>query len=167
MHWFHVAAALFYVANMDVTRPWIFGHLWSLGIEEQFYLLWPLTLKKWYRYRTVILLCVMLAIPMLRAACFAFKVQGGFLDSLPMFADHLAIGCLLAIFAPRMPRIKKPFAVLMLAVMIFSPWFPGTSALRTLFALFIVQPVVHLSIAGSVLHVIQHPYWVLNWKPVA
>lgn len=57
-HWTHVAAAVFYVANMDIWRPWIFGHLWSLSIEEQFYLLWPLALKKWYRHRLAILLCV-------------------------------------------------------------------------------------------------------------
>src|SRR5947209_3439497 len=54
MTWFHVAAAVLYVANMDITRPWIFGHLWSLSIEEQFYLLWPFALKSWYRHRTAI-----------------------------------------------------------------------------------------------------------------
>ena len=68
MRWFHVAAAVFYVANMDLTRPWIFGHLWSLSIEEQFYLLWPFAVKKWYRHRTVILLCVFLFTPVFRAA---------------------------------------------------------------------------------------------------
>lgn len=27
MRWTHIAAAVFYVSNLDVTRPWIFGHL--------------------------------------------------------------------------------------------------------------------------------------------
>jgi peptidoglycan/LPS O-acetylase OafA/YrhL len=27
MTWYHVAAAVFYLANMDLSRPWIFGHL--------------------------------------------------------------------------------------------------------------------------------------------
>ncbi len=27
MRWVHIAAALLYVANMDLMRPWIFGHL--------------------------------------------------------------------------------------------------------------------------------------------
>ncbi len=37
IHWYHLAAAVLYVANMDASRPWMFRHLWSLSIEEQFY----------------------------------------------------------------------------------------------------------------------------------
>jgi peptidoglycan/LPS O-acetylase OafA/YrhL len=66
MHWYHIASAVFYVANMDITRPWIFGHLWSLSIEEQFYLLWPLAMKKWHRHKVAILICVFLATPVFR-----------------------------------------------------------------------------------------------------
>jgi hypothetical protein len=36
LRWYDMAAAMFYVANLDVHRPWILGHLWSLSIEEQF-----------------------------------------------------------------------------------------------------------------------------------
>lgn len=167
MRWYHVAAAFLYVANMDPARPWIFGHLWSLSIEEQFYLLWPFTLKRWHRHRTAILLSVMLATPVITSACFALKVRNGFLGSLPMFADQLAIGCLLAIFAPRLPRIKKSMALAMLIFIVLFPWFPAISPLRTLFSLFVLRPLLHISIAGIVLHVIQHPYWLLNWRPVA
>lgn len=167
MRWYHVAAALFYVANMDIARPWVFGHLWSLSIEEQFYLLWPLTLKKWHRHKTAILVCVFLATPVFRAALYAFKVHNGFIGSLPVFADQLAIGCLLAIFAPRLPKINGSLAVLMLLAMIFIPWFPATSAARTLFLLFVLKPLLNFSIAGVVLHVIQVPYRALNWAPVA
>jgi peptidoglycan/LPS O-acetylase OafA/YrhL len=167
MRWYHVAAAVFYVANMDLSRPWIFGHLWSLSIEEQFYLLWPFAVKKWYRHKTVILLCVFFFTPVFHAALYAFKTPGPLIGSLPVHADQLAIGCLLAIFAPRIRQIKGYWALAMLALVILIPWFPATSAARTLFMLFVLRPLLNLSIACLVLHVIQVPYGVLNWTPVA
>lgn len=168
MRWYHVAAALFYVANMDDSRPWIFGHLWSLSIEEQFYLLWPFAVKKWQRHKTAILLVVFLAAPVCRALLYAFKVQSGFLlGSLPLRADQLAIGCLLAIFAPRLPKISGYLALVMVFAVIVIPWFAASSAARTLFMLFVLRPLLHVSLAGCVLHVIQVPYRALNWPPVA
>lgn len=167
MRWYHVLAAAFYVANMDLSRPWIFGHLWSLSIEEQFYLLWPFAVKKWHRHRTVILLCVFLATPVFRAALYAFKVRNGLIGSLPVQADQLAIGCLLAIFSSRLPKISRYLAIVMLVVAMFVPWYPATSPARTLFMLFFLRPLLHISIAGLVLHVIQVPYRALNWAPVA
>jgi peptidoglycan/LPS O-acetylase OafA/YrhL len=167
MRWYHVAAAVFYVANMDLTRPWIFGHLWSLSIEEQFYLLWPFAVKKWYRHRTVILVSVFLFTPVFRTALYAFKVHNGLVGSLPTQADQLAIGCLLAIFAQRLPKISGYAAIVMLLAVIFIPWFPASSPARSLVMLFVARPLLHVSIAGLVLHVIQVPYRALNWTPVA
>jgi len=167
MQWTHIAAAVFYVANMDLSRPWIFGHLWSLSIEEQFYLLWPFALKKWYRHRTGILLCAFWATPAFQTALYALKVHNGLIGSLPIYSSQLAIGCLLAILAPRIPRITRPIALAMFAVFVFVPWFPATNRARTLFDLFVLSPALHISVAGLVLHVIQTPYRFLNWAPVA
>jgi peptidoglycan/LPS O-acetylase OafA/YrhL len=167
MRWYHVAAALLYIANMDVARPWVFGHLWSLSIEEQFYLLWPFALKKWHRHLTAILIGVSLATPVFIACLYAFKVKNGLIGSLPVSADQLAIGCLLAIFSPRLPKIPGYVALLMVAAMVFFPWFPAINARRTLFMLFALRPLLNIAIAGVVLYVIQHPYRALNWSPVA
>ncbi|HTS37987.1 MAG TPA: acyltransferase [Candidatus Solibacter sp.] len=165
--WYHVAAAAFYVANLDPSRPWMFIHLWSLSVEEQFYLIWPLAVKKWHRHKTAILLCAFWLAPVIRTAVYAFKLHYGIPASLPAQADQLAIGCLLAIYASRVPKIRRPLALLMLLVVVFFPWFPATSAARTLFMLFVLRPILFASIAGLVLHVIQHPYRALNWAPIA
>lgn len=168
MRWTHVAAAVFYVANMDISRPWIFGHLWSLSIEEQFYLLWPFALRRWHRHKLAILLCVFFATPLFRAALYALKAEGGaFGSSLPAVADQLAIGCLLALFAKRLPRIPGWAAVVMTIATVLLPLYPATTAGRSLFMLFVLRPLMHVSIAGIVMHVIQVPYAALNWRPVA
>ena len=167
MSWYHIGAAVLYLANMDSARPRIFGHLWSLGIEEQFYLLWPWTLKKWHRYRSNILIAVSLATPLFHVALYAFKVRGGLWGSLPVFADQLAIGCLLAVFAPRLPRVPKYLALAMVAAAALVPFFPANTPARTLFMLFLLRPLLNVSLAGLVLHVIQHPYRALNFAPVS
>jgi peptidoglycan/LPS O-acetylase OafA/YrhL len=167
MRSFHIAAAVFYVANMDVTRPWIFGQLWSLSIEEQFYLLWPFALRMWYRHRITIVLCGFLITPVFQTAIYAFRIHSGLAGSLPVFSSQLPIGCLLAILAPRIPKIPGWLALVMLAAFLLIPWFPAISPARTLFMLFVLQPILYVSTAGLVLHVIQVPYGALNWAPVA
>jgi peptidoglycan/LPS O-acetylase OafA/YrhL len=166
MTWYHVLAAVFYVSNMDLSRPWPFGHLWSLSIEEQFYLLWPFAVKKWYRHRKAILISVFCFTPVFRTALYAFKIHNGLIASLPVHADELAIGCLLAVFAPRLPRIRGFVALPMLVYVLLSPWFPAYNPVLTLLMLFAVRPLAHISIALLVLHVIQVPYRALNWAPV-
>ena len=166
MRWYHLAAAMLYAANMDISRPWIFGHLWSLSIEEQFYLLWPFALKRWHLHKTVVLGCVLLLTPVFRTALYAFKVRNGLVGSLPVFADQLAIGCLLAVFGNRIPKIRGSIALLMVLASVSIPWFPATSPMRSLFMLFVLHPLLDVCIAGVVLHVIQSPYRALNWPPV-
>jgi len=167
MHWTHIAAAVFYVANMDETKPWIFNHLWSLSIEEQFYLVWPFALKKWHRHKTKILIAVFLGTPVFRALLYAVKSHGPIGGSLPVYSDQLAIGCLLAVFAKRLPRIPGYLGAGMAIAAVLLPWYPATSPVRSLFMLFVLRPLLNVCIAGVVLHVIQVPYRALNWAPVA
>jgi peptidoglycan/LPS O-acetylase OafA/YrhL len=95
------------------------------------------------------------------------KIRGGLATSLPVFADQLAIGCLLAIFAPRLPKISGHLALAMVGAAALIPWYPAISPGHTLLMLFVLRPLLHLSLAGLVLHVIQVPYRALNWAPVA
>jgi peptidoglycan/LPS O-acetylase OafA/YrhL len=164
--WYDLAAAFFYIANMRTTGPWMMGHLWSLSIEEQFYLAWPFALKTWFRHRTAILLGIMFFTPIFITGLYAFHARGGITGSLPVYADELAIGGLLAFFATRVPTIPRYVAIVMAATMFLVPLYPANTPLRTLLLLFILKPLMHVSIAGIVLHVIQTPYRILNWTPV-
>jgi peptidoglycan/LPS O-acetylase OafA/YrhL len=166
LRWYDIAAMLLYLVNFDQNRPWMVGHLWSLGVEEQFYFLWPSVLRKWYRNRIAILLAAVAFAPIFRAACYHFRIPGAGFGMFPAVADTLAIGCLLAILSPRIPRIPGWAAIIMLLAVVFVPRFDAVSPTRTLFALFVLSPISQCSIAGLVLHVIQRPYRVLNFAPV-
>jgi peptidoglycan/LPS O-acetylase OafA/YrhL len=89
-----------YTTNYDPVRPWLTIHLWSLAVEEQFYLLWPATLVLAGRERAFrIAAWVLLLSPLLRTLFFVYDAGGlrwtsgsGFFTN----ADSLAFGCILA-----------------------------------------------------------------------
>jgi peptidoglycan/LPS O-acetylase OafA/YrhL len=166
LRWYHAAAAVLYVVNFDFTRPWFIAHLWSLGVEEQFYFLWPGVLKKFFRHRTAILLAVMALAPVYSTVCCALKVPGGGWGTFPAVADNLAVGCLLAIFASRVPNIGRIPALVMVLAVALIPRFYADSPAHTLFMLFVLGPVMNVCIAGILLHVVQNPYRILNLAPV-
>ena len=86
--------ALTYTMNYYEQRGWPLGHLWSLAVEEQFYLLWPLTLRMLGPSRSVRFLCVVVAVaPLLRLLS---PYVGPAFDFL-IWSDALATGCLLAL----------------------------------------------------------------------
>ena len=91
--------ALTYVENMaPPLRFPVFGHTWSLGVEEQFYLLWPLALP-WVmrRRRPLPTLGVLIA----ASVTLAMTVTS---DSLPMHGYALMSGCAIALAGPPSPR---------------------------------------------------------------
>jgi peptidoglycan/LPS O-acetylase OafA/YrhL len=161
--WYHAATAVLYLADFDPTKPLFLRHLWSLSVEEQFYLLWPSVLKKWYRHKTAILLTVVALVPVYQVVSYALHIRH--FDFFAV-ADSLAIGCLLAILAPRIPSVKAWLACAMLVPIVFTPGFLGVSRSRSLLLLFVLWPLTNISIAGVLLRVIQTPPRLLNVAPV-
>lgn len=165
--WYHAAAAAMYLTNFDFAHPWFLGHLWSLSVEEQFYLLWPSVLKRWHAHRKELLLGVVAFAPLYRVGCHFLGWHGQADETFPAVADILAVGCLLAVFAQRAPRIRRRWAALMVVPVMLVPAYLGVLHFHlTPLLLFVLWPAMHASIAGLLLHVVRHPYRFLNFAPV-
>jgi peptidoglycan/LPS O-acetylase OafA/YrhL len=166
--WFHMLAAALYLANFDFTHPWFLGHLWSLSVEEQFYLLWPGVLSRWFKRRGFILAGVVAVAPCYRVLCHFLGLHGRADETFPAVADILAFGCLLAIYADRIPRIRAWAAALMIMPVALVPIYVGLLRFHlTPLLLFVLWPVMHACISGLLLHVVRQPYRFLNVTPVA
>jgi len=98
--WTIAGYSLFLGNAMNITRSAneFFLVLWSLAVEEHFYIFWPFAVK-FLQQRTLITLvtCVLLIEPILRAA-FTPYIQGETIYYLtPFRLDSLAAGSLLAL----------------------------------------------------------------------
>ena len=74
------------------------GHLWSLSVEEMFYLLWPFVFVFLKRYRVIVSTMVIGAVIIARIFLMKFEVPN--MHALTIFqrADALMIGCLFALY---------------------------------------------------------------------
>ncbi len=85
----------------------LFGHLWSLSVEEQFYLLWPLALLLNFRNRGRVAMLTLALSAIFRLQCsFANPEYAARLlhRYFPSVMDSIAAGCLLAIYWPQVAK---------------------------------------------------------------
>src|SRR5665213_127722 len=87
------------------ARPWLLGHLWSLSVEEQFYLLWPAALVLGWTYRRRVGIAILLLAPVARLLFWHAGLHE-IAEYFPAVADSLMMGCLLAFYQG---SIRKKF----------------------------------------------------------
>ncbi|MCV7012623.1 acyltransferase [Mycolicibacterium madagascariense] len=125
-----IGAGVNYFGKHDLVSPSPFQHCWSLGVEEQFYLVWPLLIVgiAWVvrRVRRVgakadatvsvrpfaIVLAVVAVLSFGSSVVLTYVIPPVAFYSLPTRAWQLALGGMVALTASRWRRLPFPWAVL-------------------------------------------------------
>jgi peptidoglycan/LPS O-acetylase OafA/YrhL len=96
-----------YTVNYLTSGLWVTGHLWSLSVEEQFYLVWPLTLKLAGMRRALWIAGILtIASPLICLSIYLVnpEIAGRIRTFFPLIADSIAAGCVLAGVVPWLRR---------------------------------------------------------------
>jgi peptidoglycan/LPS O-acetylase OafA/YrhL len=167
LRWGNIATAITYTSSYYPAGNWSLGHMWSLSVEEQFYLLWPLTLLVFFRLRLRIVAALIAAGPFLRTLLWLLWGHRGIEHPFPAVMDALAAGCALAMVQPQLRRYDR---------WILSRWFlvvPALTALTPLLQLLssrayqlVGLTLMHLGIAMTVQHTVRMRYRALNLRPM-
>lgn len=160
-----VLSSTFYISNFFPHPRWPLAHMWSLSVEEQFYLLWPWVLVYFFRQRYKVLAVAIILAPFFRLACAAVGNHQAEFEWSPSVQDTLALGCLLALIRERLSSITHildrffiPVAILTLLL----PYFNYQHGLRP----FVIVTLTNFGITFCVENCIRKGYRVLNWKPI-
>ena len=105
--------------------------------------------------------------PIFRVLCHFLGLHGRGDEAFPAVGDILAIGCLLALFSKRLPKISGMGAgPRLIPVLLVAVYMSVMRFHTTVILLLVLWPLMHFSIAGLLLHVVQRPYRILNAGPV-
>jgi peptidoglycan/LPS O-acetylase OafA/YrhL len=162
---------LTYTMNYAQSGVYWTGHLWSLSVEEQFYLIWPVMMRLFsVKANTMTAVAFMTIAPVLRFLSVIIDPSRHAFwrvlfpsEAFQLIADAIACGCLLAIVLPqlenrpwftrllasRIALLAFPTIVLLNALGIAPSWFPAR--LYALTAVTIVNIGITFYVARAIL----------------
>jgi peptidoglycan/LPS O-acetylase OafA/YrhL len=114
LKWQYVLLCLIFAANLADCHMYTYGPFWSLAVEEQFYLFWPLLVKR-LRLRTLGMICIgsLVVSPVLRILSGYYPLGNPYVSTW-LISDCLLLGAFIAIFLRS--RHSSPKNVLRLTV---------------------------------------------------
>ena len=173
------AHALTYTVNFEVGRSMQIGHLWSLSVEEQFYLLWPLTLLALRGRRALAVAVAAIFVgPLVRFAIHEWisrvdpRFPGEMLTSFPAMFDYLAAGCALALLRPWLLtrtwylRLSGSRWLVLAVPLVLLINRMGSHTVAILLGSPVMNVCLALLIEASTRHARSLGGRFLNWKPV-
>jgi peptidoglycan/LPS O-acetylase OafA/YrhL len=172
----NLICAFTYTMNYLPSHAWQVGHLWSLSVEEQFYLLWPFAFSVLGRRKGIGAAIAVLGLAIFaRAGARLFLIGTPYRDlpMFPMVADSLASGCLLALTRTWLEKqgwylnLFRPLpALAAVAVILILNRFTGYTVVGVL-GISIINVGIALLIHRCVFKHKDSVGAFLNWRPVA
>jgi peptidoglycan/LPS O-acetylase OafA/YrhL len=170
-HWPSFLAAATYTWSLyPGAHGYYIHHTWSLSIEEQFYLLWPLSVLIFYRRQKLIAVSMLmiLGMPVLRLVLYfvAPFLRGTEYFMIHGWADTIMVGCLLALLKGR-PRWEAWHRVyingwtataLFITAFIINPWISTILPRKPtgVWILAISPTIISLSVGGIMVYLVEH-----------
>jgi peptidoglycan/LPS O-acetylase OafA/YrhL len=110
----YLVAAYTYLTSYAFHVPWVLRHLWSLSVEEQFYLAWPFAMTLGVFMAPRLAFIAIVAAPLLRLVLIMIGPPLGapsVLDTIfPCVIDSLGAGCLMALYQTQLRKRHSFFA---------------------------------------------------------
>lgn len=154
--------AFTYLSAYQRQHAVVLSHLWSLSVEEQFYLAWPAIMAASTRAGARAALAVVTLVPVVR-----FVLISTGTSSSPLFPsspDALAMGCLLALAQPLLQHYRSFFrwrGFWCVWIITFALPIVGSFHSGRLYQC-VVLPVLHLGIALCIQNAMVVGYRILN-----